>query len=437
MLPLIRRSCLFLLALSIIGSGLIVAGTRIRDVQASSTSEYCLGTPEQEFLALINNYRAANGLGKLAPSQTLGSAAQHHAIDMGTTSTYSHTLSDGTTWSQNIVNHGYPYSGRGENIAWGYGSAETVFAAWKGSSSHNANMLYSGFAAIGIDLYYDSTTHNKYYWVTTFGSRLDTAATVCGGTVQPTATATPKPATVTPTATKPAPTATATSKAAEPTATPEPAEPTATATKVPATSTPVAPTATAVPPTATATAVPPTATAVPQVPVAPSALKASGKQTMNQLSWRDNASNESGYRVYRSDNGGAWQIVGDNLQPGTTRFQDKSNVQKGHSYRYYVIAFNAAGVSNPSNTVSVDTVDSKGGGGKSASSAGATRRASSNYWPASNWRPVANADTAQLGPLSHQTAWRPSIRSPGCPFVLWYSEKLGGVRSIVFLFPKG
>jgi uncharacterized protein YkwD len=336
----VRRSLLLLTVLVTIGA---MSTLPLRTSHATSTADYCAGAPEQEFLALINQYRASKGVGALSMSQTLGAAAQHHALDMATTNTLSHTLSDGTDWLQNIINHGYPYGYRSENIAWGYGSPQSVFDAWKASSGHNANMLNSGFGAIGISRVYEATAPYKYYWVTTFGSALDTPATLCGGPPAPTATTQPAQ-----------PTATSTPKPA--TSTPVP--PTATATAKPATSTPVPP---------TSTPVAPTATAAPQVPAAPSSLTASGKVRGNDLTWRDNSANENGFRVYRSDNGGAWQVVGNNLAAGTTRFQDRS-IQRGHAYAYFVIAFNTAGDSAGSNvaTVNVPAGNSAKPNGKSS-----------------------------------------------------------------------
>jgi uncharacterized protein YkwD len=155
---------------------------------ASSVDEYCVGSNEAEFLDLINAYRAQHGVGALAVSGTLGSAAEHKSLDMAATGTLTHVLSDGTTWLDNIINHGYPYGYRTENIAWGYASAQSVFDAWKASSAHNSNMLNGGFGAIGIQRVYDANAPYRYYWATTFGSILDTPASVCGPSATPTPT---------------------------------------------------------------------------------------------------------------------------------------------------------------------------------------------------------------------------------------------------------
>jgi hypothetical protein len=150
---------------------------------STTVEEYCLGPEDLQLLGLINQYRAEHGIHALSPDQRLGAAAQHHSVDIVVNQHFSHTLSDGTTWSQNIVNHGYTSSGRGENIAWGYTSVEAVFAAWRSSPGHNANMLNENYRAIGVAMVPppDPVAHaNNFGWTNTFGSRLEQDAVTCG-----------------------------------------------------------------------------------------------------------------------------------------------------------------------------------------------------------------------------------------------------------------
>jgi uncharacterized protein YkwD len=207
----------------------------------TATADYCMDSEEQAFLQLINNYRAQNGLGALVAVQTAGAAADHHSIDMATNNYFSHTLFDGTMWSQNLTNHGYTnYGGfRGENIAGGYSTATSVLAAWKASSAHNANMLNANFLAIGIGRAYGATSTYKWYWTTTFGGYVDGTAALCGAPA-PTPTNTPAPS--------PTPVKTAT-PLPSPTNTPQPSP---TNTPQPAPTNTPQPTATASPTTASA-----------------------------------------------------------------------------------------------------------------------------------------------------------------------------------------
>jgi uncharacterized protein YkwD len=237
----------FLLAVGL--NGLSLAGPVARQPDqttlfaASSTA--CLDTEEQAFLQLINTYRTQNGLNTLVAVAPLSAAADYHSLDMATNNYISHTLFDGTTWSQNMTNFGYPTGGwRGEILAAGYTTGQSVFDGWKASPDHNAIMLSSNYKAIGIGrAYIPDGIFYDWYWTADFGDIVDGAAVLCGAT--PTATSTSSPA---PTSTKtPSPTNT---PSPLPTATNTPAlPPTATQTPIPqptATQTP-APTSTPAP----------------------------------------------------------------------------------------------------------------------------------------------------------------------------------------------
>lgn len=67
------------------------------------------------------------------------------------------------------------------------------------------------------------------------------------------------------------------------------------------------------------------------------------------LSWADNANNEDGFEVFRSDDQLTWQTIV-TLTANSTGFDD-ANLPPGN-YAYQVRAFNAAGQSDPSNIAS-------------------------------------------------------------------------------------
>ncbi len=91
-------------------------------------------------------------------------------------------------------------------------------------------------------------------------------------------------------------------------------------------------------------------------PAAPSNLAASGVTYDSvALGWTDNATNESGYTVERSVDGLTFQEVA-SLGGDATSFPDVS-VLPATSYAYRVRAFNSAGTSAYSATVSVTTPD--------------------------------------------------------------------------------
>ena len=89
---------------------------------------------------------------------------------------------------------------------------------------------------------------------------------------------------------------------------------------------------------------------VPAIPLAPTGLTAAaqaGPQVL--LSWTNNANNQSGFNIQRSDNGGAFVALPvspllDTSAPGTITFTD-TTVTLGNSYAYRVNAMNVAGAS--------------------------------------------------------------------------------------------
>jgi hypothetical protein len=90
------------------------------------------------------------------------------------------------------------------------------------------------------------------------------------------------------------------------------------------------------------------------VPVAPSNLSAVviSSQQVN-LSWRDNSSNEVGFILQRSTNGGSWTTI-TKVAANVTTFSDQT-VRSGQTYSYRVCAYNSFGDSAFSNTTGAVT----------------------------------------------------------------------------------
>jgi uncharacterized protein YkwD len=177
--------------------------TPARALTNCDTTDSALDAEEQAFLTLINQYRAQNGLVALQASNALNRAGAWMSRDMGVYKYFSHTDRLGRNPSQRAANCDYP-GGAGENIAAGYGTASAVFAAWKASSGHNANMLNSSYRYIGIGRVVVSGSPYGTYWTTDFGFVADSTTaptpTPAGSTATPTRTPT-RAATVVPTAT--------------------------------------------------------------------------------------------------------------------------------------------------------------------------------------------------------------------------------------------
>jgi uncharacterized protein YkwD/uncharacterized protein YraI len=180
-------------------SGLLLAGGNVAAAPVESpnlthvanvveTADACLDDEEVNFLALINDYRAASGLSPLTVSASLSSAAAYHSVDMASNGYLDHTLSDGTGVPQNLQNFGYDSGTYGENIAAGMATAQEAMQIWQNSPEHNANMLNGQFGALGIGRAYSADSPYGWYWTTDFGDVSDGPGWLCGSAAPATKT---------------------------------------------------------------------------------------------------------------------------------------------------------------------------------------------------------------------------------------------------------
>ncbi len=88
----------------------------------------------------------------------------------------------------------------------------------------------------------------------------------------------------------------------------------------------------------------------PTLPAAPTSLVATSSASTITLGWNDVATNETGYRVYMATGNGAFSRLSPDLAAGS-RGATVSSLPAA-TYRFYVVAFNAAGESATSNTAS-------------------------------------------------------------------------------------
>jgi uncharacterized protein YkwD len=155
------------------------------------TIDATLDADEQQFLTLINNHRAQNGLGPLKISYTLTRASAWKSQDMAANAYFAHD-DPGRTWIQRVRDCGYGFNAYiGENIAAGYGDAQAVFDGWKNSPGHNANMLGANYTTIGIGKAVLPGSPYGTYWTTDFGSFSDGWVTATDNGTTPIATPTP------------------------------------------------------------------------------------------------------------------------------------------------------------------------------------------------------------------------------------------------------
>lgn len=92
-------------------------------------------------LALVNDFRAAQGRPPLSSDAALAAAARAHAQDMVSAGFFSHTGSNGSTVGTRLRAAGCDWSGAAENIAQGQTSPEAAMTTWINSAGHRANLL--------------------------------------------------------------------------------------------------------------------------------------------------------------------------------------------------------------------------------------------------------------------------------------------------------
>ncbi|MEW6026546.1 MAG: fibronectin type III domain-containing protein [Planctomycetota bacterium] len=93
------------------------------------------------------------------------------------------------------------------------------------------------------------------------------------------------------------------------------------------------------------------------LPSAPSGLNATAASSSQiNLNWADNSSNESGFKLERSDNGGATYPTTYTLSAGATTYSN-TGLNPATTYYYRVLAYNATGNSSYSNVISATTFE--------------------------------------------------------------------------------
>lgn len=158
----------------------------------SASADVGLDSEEQAFVTLINDWREQNGAGPLSITSTLANAAEWMNNDMGQNHYFSHTDSLGRSPWARMCDFGYCYNTwKGENIAAGYVTAQSVFDAWKASPGHNGNMLNANYNVMGLSRLYVAGSDYGWYWTNDFGGFVPP-----GQPAAPTATPSPTPSPV-------------------------------------------------------------------------------------------------------------------------------------------------------------------------------------------------------------------------------------------------
>ena len=126
---------------------------------ADSLNDTNLRSVALEANTLVNEIRAEAGLNSLKWDSNLETVANVRANEIS--EKFSHTRPNGRQWyTVNSKIQG------GENLAFGFNTAEDVVDAWMNSPTHRDNILYSDFNKVAISIYEEDGT---YYWAQQMG----------------------------------------------------------------------------------------------------------------------------------------------------------------------------------------------------------------------------------------------------------------------------
>lgn len=156
--------------------GLVTALAYCDDVTTWSTAWRDF---ENQVLTLVNQRRQAGatcgGVAKPpVPALTLDTrlrcAARKHSRDMAVNNFFSHTGSNGSTFTQRINLTGYVWRSAGENIAAGQATPSAVVTSWMNSSGHCNNIMSASYKHLGVGYYYRAGSPYGHYWTQVFAS---------------------------------------------------------------------------------------------------------------------------------------------------------------------------------------------------------------------------------------------------------------------------
>jgi uncharacterized protein YkwD/chitodextrinase len=138
-----------------------------------------------QVVSLINQYRASKGLSQLTVSSTLTASSTWKSLHMAGYGYFAHddpAPPVARSAYKRATDCGFTGTYWGENIAWGYTTAQSVVNGWLGSSGHKANIENPNFKTTGVGV--ASNASGQLIWTQNFGND------VSGGTTTP-----PPPAT--------------------------------------------------------------------------------------------------------------------------------------------------------------------------------------------------------------------------------------------------
>ena len=149
---------------------LLLIASLIVTLFSSFTDVYAL-TDRYTFFQLINNSRAASGLGLLAPNTALDFAAQQHAEEMAVSGEFTHFGRNGSTVEERVKSAGYTSYPDGVLVAqsWTTGHVEQAFSTLLNQSVDSNHIHSINWREVGIGT--AQTGSGTQIWVIVFGAQ--------------------------------------------------------------------------------------------------------------------------------------------------------------------------------------------------------------------------------------------------------------------------
>jgi uncharacterized protein YkwD len=187
------------LAIALLSWAVPPGGAQTAGACPVSADDQAVDAQEQALLGLVNQYRQSYGKAPLAMHPAVTTASAWFSRDMASKNYFppTHVDSNGRAVDQRLTWCGVTYVNWAENIYAGSADAQSVFNAWRASSTHNANMLRDGVTSAGVARAYAAGSAYGWYWTLDLTDTAPAAATTATTTTASTTTSTTVPVTTT------------------------------------------------------------------------------------------------------------------------------------------------------------------------------------------------------------------------------------------------
>jgi uncharacterized protein YkwD len=169
----VRRTCAIAVVVLLAAVAAVAAAPAQAVTNCTPSSSWGSNRPDlaSQVVSLINAYRSGIGLSQLGISSTLAGSSEWKSLHMAANGYFDHNDPAppvSRTAFQRATDCGYSGGWWGENIAWGYATAQSVVNGWLGSAGHKANIDNPNFTSTGVGVAANGS--GQLYWTQSFGN---------------------------------------------------------------------------------------------------------------------------------------------------------------------------------------------------------------------------------------------------------------------------